>query len=180
MLLLPLPRRRKSSAVRRNCPRSTLNALLRPPMSAIADAMEVVAAVDQRAAAVEVHADLVPRATLRAPRPHVGEWRQPREMDGCGVLHRAALPVTRYARKHAIGSRCRMCGSCDASHDSAPTPCDAGALDRSGYFFCMRARKETSAVLVDAFEITFPTMLSGWLMNIPGLAVSAASRSIHQ
>ena len=60
-------------------------------MPTVADAMKVRAAPDLGAATIEVDADLVPRAALRALRPYVRECRQPREMNGCGVLHRAHL-----------------------------------------------------------------------------------------
>ena len=58
------------------------------------------------AAEVVVHANFVTCAALRAPRLHVGGRRQPREIEGCGVLHRAARDL---ARPQARSDRRRIC-----------------------------------------------------------------------
>jgi len=71
-----------------------LSAPLRPPMPAVADPVEVLAAVHGGTTAVEVHADFVARSATRAARAHVGKWRQRRDVNGWR-RHRALLPVTR-------------------------------------------------------------------------------------
>ena len=62
--------------------RCALAALLDPPMPAVAGAVEVPAADHVGAAAVEVHANLVPGAAARAAGTHVRERRQGRHVDG--------------------------------------------------------------------------------------------------
>ena len=58
------------------CRRWLVVAPLRPPIPAVAEAMEVLAAVDLGAPAIEVDADLMPRATPRAAGAHVRErWK---------------------------------------------------------------------------------------------------------
>src|SRR5262249_10320198 len=84
-------------------------------------------------------------------------------------------PVALLLRNEAINGTRRTRGN-----RSLKRPPSVPNLDsRASYFFSMRARSETSAVLVAAAEKMLALMLSAFPLNSPGCAVSAASRSNH-